>query len=697
MPREHPLDLIRNIGIIAHIDAGKTTVSERILFYTGISHKIGEVHEGEATMDWMEQEKERGITITAAATTCFWTPREDNKKYWINIIDTPGHIDFTAEVQRSLRVLDGAVVVFDGVAGVEAQSETVWRQADGYKVPRICFINKMDRMGASFEKSLESIYQKLTKNAVALQIPIGEAEDFEGVIDLLTEKAVYFSGEKGEVIEEKEIPENLKEKASKWRTQMIEKIASEDNTLLEKFLEGKEISIKELKDVLRKATIAVKLVPVLTGSALKNKGTQKVLDAACWYLPSPQELLPVSGIDPDNGQIIERKPSDGEPLAALVFKIATDPYVGTLAFFRVYSGKLLKGSYVYNPLTREKERISRILRMHANSRKEIDEIYAGDIAATVGLRNTITGHTLCDEEKPIILEQLVFPEPVISIRIEPKTKADQEKLIMALKKLSEEDPTFRVKEDVETGETIMSGMGELHLDILVDRMKREFNVEANVGKPQVAYKETIFGEAQAETKYIKQSGGKGQYGHVYLKVKPKDRGEGYEFVNQIKGGAIPQEYIPAVNKGIQEAMAKGVLAGYPLVDIEAILYDGSFHEVDSSEMAFKIAGSMALQEAVKRAKIGLLEPIMKIETTIPEEYFGDVIGDLNRRRGVIEETTERVGARVIRGKVPLSEMFGYATSLRSLTQGRGSFTMEFERYDKTPENITQQIIEGRRV
>ncbi len=701
MPREFPIQQTRDIGIIAHIDAGKTTVSERVLFYTGISHKIGEVHEGDTVMDWMEQERERGITITAAATTCYWTPTglaKDDKEnlFRINIIDTPGHIDFTAEVQRSLRVLDGAVVVFDGVAGVEAQSETVWRQADNYKVPRICFINKLDRMGASFDKSLNSILQKLTKNAVAVQIPNGHEENFTGIVDLITQKFYTFEGEKGEKVVESEIPENLKEQAKEWRNKMVEKIAAEDQELLEKFLDAKEISADELRASLRKSVLLYKLVPVLVGSALKNKGVQLMLDAVCYYLPSPIDLPPVKGQDPNNEQEIFRQASDEEPFTALVFKIASDPYVGSLAYFRVYSGHFTKGSYLLNPITGEKERIGRILRMHANSRKEIDEVYAGDIAATVGLRKTGTGHTLCDEANPIILEKPVFPEPVISIRIEPKTKADQEKLIVALKKLSDEDPTFRIKEDIETGETIISGMGELHLDILVDRMKREFGVEGNTGKPQVAYKETILLEQEAEGKYIRQSGGRGQYGHVWLRVKPKDRSTGFEFINEIRGGTIPQEFIPAIQKGVKEALNKGVVAGYPVVDIEVALYDGSFHEVDSSEIAFKIASIMAFQAACKRAKPILLEPIMKLEVACPEEFFGDVIGDLNRRRGIIDETDDRVGQKIIRGKVPLSEMFGYATSLRSLTQGRGAFTMEFDHYEQVPANIAQEIVEGKR-
>ncbi|MDD5433346.1 MAG: elongation factor G [Candidatus Pacebacteria bacterium] len=700
MAREFPIEKTRDFGIIAHIDAGKTTVSERVLFYTGISHKIGEVHEGEAVMDWMEQERERGITITSAATTCYWTPLEAEKEkanlFRFNLIDTPGHIDFTVEVQRSLRVLDGAVVVFDGVAGVEAQSETVWRQADNYKVPRMCFVNKLDRMGASYEKCLASINQKLTKDAVAIQFPNGHEDKFTGIVDLITEKFYTFEGEKGETVIPNEIPEELKEKAKEWRHNMLEKIASEDENLLDRFVEGKEISIEEIRASLRKSVLSYKLVPVLCGSALKNKGVQLMLDAVCYYLPSPIDLPDVKGLDPKTEKEITRKASDQEPFAALVFKIATDPFVGSLAYFRVYSGTLMKGSYAVNPITGEKERVGRILQMHANSRKEIDGVMAGDIAATVGLKKTSTGHTLCDESNQIILEKPIFPEPVISIRIEPKTKADQEKLIVALKKLSDEDPTFRIKEDLETGETIISGMGELHLDVLVDRMKREFGVEANTGKPQVAYKETITDEAEAEGKYIKQSGGRGQYGHVYLRAKAKERGAGYEFINSIKGGAIPQEFIPAVQKGVKEATNKGVLAGYPVVDIEITLYDGSFHEVDSSEVAFKIAAVMAFQAVCKRAKPIILEPIMKLEVAIPEEFFGDVIGDLNRRRGVIDETDDRVGQKIIRGKVPLSEMFGYATSLRSLTQGRGAFTMEFEKYEQVPTNIAQEIAEGKR-
>lgn len=690
MPREYNLEKTRNIGIIAHIDAGKTTVTERILYYTGKKHKIGEVHEGEAEMDWMEQEKERGITITAAATTCFW------KDHRINIIDTPGHIDFTAEVQRSLRVLDGAIVIFDGVAGVEPQSETVWRQADKYNIPRVCFVNKMDRMGASFEEGIKSIWSKLTPNAVPLQIPIGTEENFSGVIDLMRMKALRFRGDFGQIVEEEEIPVEFLESAKEWRGKMVEKIAAEDNLLLDKFLKEEEITLPELKQVLRKATLAYKLVPVLCGAALRNAGIQPLIDAICEYLPGPLDLPPIKGIDPQTGAEILRQADDKEKFAALAFKVATDPYVGTLTYFRVYSGSLAKGSYVLNTTTNEKERISRILRMHANEREEVDEVFAGDIAATVGLKRTSTGHTLCDETAPIVLEKISFPEPVISIRVEPKTKADQEKMTLALRKLAEEDPTFRIKGDVETGETIISGMGELHLEIIVDRMKREFGVEGNVGRPQVAYKETITSEAEAEGKYIKQSGGRGQYGHVYLRVKNRDRGQGFEFLNEIKGGIIPQEYIPAVEKGVKEAMEKGVVAGYPMIDLEVALYDGSFHEVDSSELAFKIAAIQGFQEAARRAKAVLLEPIMKIEIVCSKDFFSQVIANFNSRRGQIKETSDRLDSKIIDGEVPLSEMFGYATTLRSLTEGRGTFTMEFSHYQQVPQGISQEIIEGKR-
>ena len=700
MPREYPIERTRDIGIIAHIDAGKTTVTERVLFYTGISHKIGEVHDGQAIMDWMEQERERGITITSAATTCFWVPGAREKKkeneYRINIIDTPGHIDFTAEVQRSLRVLDGAVVVFDGVAGVEPQSETVWHQADKFKVPRMCFINKLDRIGADFKKSLESILEKLTPNAVALQIPIGEEDKHEGIIDLLEMKALKFEGDFGQIIKKEEIPENLLAEAKKWREKMLEKIVAEDEKLLEEYLTGKEISVSDLQKILRKTVLEYKLVPVFCGSALKNKGIQPLLDAVCYYFPSPKDMPSVKGIDFKTDKELERKPSDSEKFSALAFKIAADPYVGALTYFRVYSGSLTVGSYLLNSTTNEKERIGRILRMHAAEREEVKEIFTGDIAATVGLKNTKTGHTLCDESSPIILEKIIFPEPVISIRIEPKSKADQEKMSLALKRLSDEDPTFKMKSDLETGETIISGMGELHLEIIVERMKREFKVEGSIGKPQVAYKETIKQEAEAEGKYIRQSGGRGQYGHVWLRLKPKKRGEGFEFIDKIKGGVIPKEFIPAVKKGVKEAMDKGILAGYPVVDIETTLYDGSFHEVDSSENAFKIAASIAFQEAAKRANPVLLEPVMKLEVIVPSEFFGDAIGDLSARRGKVEETKDRLNLKIIDAKIPLAEMFGYATALRSLTEGRGNFTMEFNHYEEVPKNIAQEIIEGKR-
>jgi len=700
MPRNYPINRIRDIGIIAHIDAGKTTVSERILFYTGISHKIGEVHDGQAIMDWMEQERERGITITSAATTCFWTPTYAEKakenEYRINIIDTPGHIDFTVEVQRSLRVLDGAVVVFDGVAGVEPQSETVWHQADKYNVPRMCFINKLDRTGADFERSLNSIWQKLTATAVALQLPIGLENKLEGVVDLLKMKAIKFEGEHGQIIKEENIPADMQEKAKEWREKLLEKIVGEDEALMEKYLAGEEIPLEDLKRVLRKATIEGKLIPVFCGSALKNTGVQQMLDGVVDYLPSPTDLPAVEGKDPKTGEVTTREAKDDEKFAALAFKVATDPYVGTLTYFRVYSGTLKKGSYVLNTTTGEKERIGRMLRMHSAEREEVEEVFTGDIAATVGLKNTSTGHTLCDETALIVLEEIVFPEPVISIRIEPKTKGDQERMGLALRRLMDEDPTFRVKGDPETGETIISGMGELHLDIIADRMRREFNVEANVGKPQVAYKETIKGSAEGEEKYVKQSGGRGQYGHVVLTVDPRDRGEDFQFVSKIKGGVIPSEYIPAIEKGVKEAMDKGVVAGYPLIDICVTLTDGSFHDVDSSEIAFKIAGSMAFQTAVRKAKPIILEPIMKLEVVIPEEFFGDVIGDLSSRRGKIEETSDRMQLKVISAKIPLSEMFGYATSVRSLTEGRGNFTMEFDNYEEVPGNIAQEIIEGKR-
>jgi len=687
MPREYSLEDTRNIGIIAHIDAGKTTVSERVLFYTGKKHKIGEVHEGEATMDWMEQEQERGITITAAATTCFWN------KHRINIIDTPGHIDFTVEVKRSLRVLDGGVVIFDGVAGVEPQSETNWRYADDYKVPRICFINKMDRMGADFYADMASIHERLTKSAFAMQLPIGAAETFKGIIDLLRRKAVVYLDELGQKWEETEVPDDMKDKVEDYRHKLVEAIAEHDDTLLHLYLEGKEIPIEDLKRVMRKACIANKLVPVFCGSALKNKGVQFMLDAVVDYLPSPLDVPPLTGHDPKTDEILERKPSDSEPFCALAFKIATDPFVGKLAFFRVYSGTLKAGSYVYNSSKGERERISRIVRLHANSREDVDEVFAGEIAAAVGLKVTTTGNTLCDEDHQIRLESIVFPEPVISLAIEPKTKVDQEKMGFALQKLAEEDPTFRVRSNEETGQLIIWGMGELHLDIIVDRMKREFKVEANVGKPQVAYKETITKVAKAEGKYIRQTGGHGQYGHCWVRVEPQtEKGKGFEFLDEIKGGVIPKEFIKPIEKGVIEATENGVLAGYPVVDVRVAVYDGSYHDVDSSEAAFKIAGSIAFQAAFKQAGPVILEPIMKIEVVTPDANMGDVIGDLNSKRGHINEMRDRGSLKVIDAAVPLSEMFGYATALRSMTQGRGSYTMEFDHYAEVPRHIAEEII-----
>ncbi len=690
METKNEMEKIRNTGIVAHIDAGKTTVSERILFYTGVSHKIGEVHNGQAVMDWMEQERERGITITSAATTFNWNGCK------VNLIDTPGHIDFTVEVQRSLRVLDGAVVVFDGVAGVEPQSETVWRQADKYNVPRICFVNKMDRTGANFYEGVNSIHQKLSPKAIPVQIPIGEGEYFKGIIDLLKMKALFFEGEFGEKIIEEEIPQEYKEKAEQGRSKLVEKIVGEDEVLLEKFLEKKEITTDELKKVLRKSTLEYSLIPVFCGTALKNKGIQPLIDAMVDYLPSPVDLPPVEGINYQTKKIAKRSPSEEEPFSALVFKVATDPFVGSLAYFRVYSGVLKSGSNVFNSTQIRKERIGRMVVMYSDTRKEKDLIKAGEIGAIVGLKGVTTGDTLCDTSNPILLEKMIFPEPVISIRIAPESKSDQEKLGLSLRKLSEEDPTFRTKEDQETGETIISGMGELHLQIIVDRLKREFGVNANVGRPQVAYKETILGEGEAEGKYVRQSGGRGQYGHVVLNINALERGKGFEFVDEIKGGAIPQEFIPAVQKGIKEAMEKGILAGYPMVDMKVVLRDGSFHEVDSSEFAFKIAGSIALQEASKQAKIALLEPVMKVEVVTPSEFFGDVISDLSSRRGSIEETSDKENTKIIDGKVPLSEMFGYATSLRSITKGRATFTMQFHSYDKVPENVAQEIISGKK-
>ncbi|MBN1325379.1 elongation factor G [Candidatus Falkowbacteria bacterium] len=690
MPREYPLERTRNIGIMAHIDAGKTTVTERVLFYTGKKHKIGEVHEGAAEMDWMEQEKERGITITSAATTCFW------KDQRINIIDTPGHVDFTVEVERSLRVLDGAVAVFDGSQGVEPQSETVWHQASKYNVPRIAFVNKMDKLGADFYMSLNSIQERLSPHAVATQLPIGAEESFAGVIDLLLRKAFKFSGDHGQVIEEIPIPENMKEKVEEYRKILMERVAENDEVLLNKYLAGEELDINEVKKVIRKATTTSDFHPVLAGSALKNVGVQLVLDAVVDYLPSPLDVPPIKGKNPDTGEEESRKVSDEESFTALAFKIATDPFVGKLTFIRVYAGVLKAGSYLLNTNTGERERIGRIVRMHANHREDVEEVYAGEIAAAIGLKNTKTGDTLCDEKKPIVLEQIIFPEPVISVAIEPKTKVDQEKMGTALQKLAEEDPTFKISTNEETLQTIIAGMGELHLDIIVDRMKREFKVEANVGAPQVAYKETIKGTAEAEGKYIRQTGGHGQYGHCWLRVEPRDRGAGFEFVDEIKGGVIPREFIPPIQKGVKEATTKGVLAGYPVVDIKVAVFDGSYHEVDSSEIAFHIAGSMAFQEAAKKAGLVLLEPIMKVEVVTPEQFMGDVIGDLNAKRAQINELSDRNKMKIIRALVPLAEMFGYVTSLRSLTQGRATSTMEFDHYAAVPGNVAQQIVEGKK-
>lgn len=696
MEELYPLEKIRNIGFIAHIDAGKTTTTERVLYYTGISHKIGNIDEGNTVMDWMVQERERGITITSAATTCFWTPTyrhgDPNYRTRINIIDTPGHIDFTAEVQRSLRVLDGAVVIFDGVAGVEPQSETVWHQADKYNVPRMCFINKLDRIGANYDKDLESIRERLTIHAQPVNIPIGLEDKFEGVIDLIQMKAFYFEGQNGENLVAKEIPDNLREQAEKWQKLLIEKIVENDEGLLTKYLEGQNPTEEEMRRVLRKATIEGTIVPVFCGSSFRNKGVQLLIDGIVDYLPSPKDLPPVKGTDPKTGETIIRQIDEKEPFTALAFKIASDPYVGTLTYFRVYSGILNKGSYILNATKSSQERIGRLLRMHANQREEIDIVKAGDIAATVGLKNTGTGDTLCDPNAPIILEQISFPDPVISMKIEPDTKEDQEKMGIVLKKLAEEDPTFRVSTDSETGETIISGMGELHLEILADRMKREFNLNIKTSKPQVAYRETIRKSIESEGKYIRQSGGRGQYGHVWLKIEPLERGKKFEFVNNIKGGIIPQEYIPAVEKGVKEAMDKGIIAGYPMTDIRVTLYDGSFHEVDSSDFAFKIAGSMAFQDGAKKADPVLLEPIMKVEVTVPEKFLGDIIGDLNSKRGRIENIGERGMMKVIDAKVPLAEMFGYATNIRSITEGRGTFNMEFSHYEEVPRHIMDQII-----
>ncbi|OIQ00561.1 translation elongation factor G [Candidatus Wirthbacteria bacterium CG2_30_54_11] len=690
MPKHYPLDKIRNIGIIAHIDAGKTTTTERILFYTGKTYKIGEVHDGAAVMDWMEQERERGITITSAATTCFW---QDCR---INIIDTPGHVDFTAEVERSLRVLDGGVVVFDGVSGVEPQSETVWRQADKYHVPRMCFINKLDRMGADFYKDVVMIKERLGANAVALQLPIGIEDNYKGFVDLITMEATVYTDDLGKVHEESAIPADMEAKAKEYHEKLLEAAAEQDDALMEKYLSGAELSQDEIRAAIRKGTIANTLVPVLNGSSLRNKGVQPLLDAVVAYLPSPLNLPPVSGTHPKTGEEMKRSTGEDQPFSALAFKIVTDPFVGRLTYARVYSGKLAAGSYIYNSAKGQKERVSRLVLMHANTREEITEIEAGNICGIVGLKATTTGDTLCDEKAPILLENIVFPEPVIDMAVEPKTKGDQEKLGFALGKMLEEDPTFRVKTDQETGQTVISGMGELHLDIIIDRIRREFKVESNVGKPQVAFKEAITAEAkEIEGKFIRQSGGHGQYGHVVVNIEPLEGHTGFEFVNKVVGGVIPKEFISACEKGFKEAMVSGVIAGYPLEGVKITLFDGSYHDVDSSEMAFKIAASMALKEAVRQASPCLLEPVMKLEVVTPEDFLGDVIGDLNSRRGQVLGTEPRGNAQAIKARVPLREMFGYATQLRSMTQGRASFTMEFDRYEQLPAHVAEEIISSR--
>ncbi len=686
MPRQVLLDKVRNIGIMAHIDAGKTTTTERILFYSGKTHKMGETHEGSAVMDWMEQEQERGITITSAATTCYW------KGHRVNIIDTPGHVDFTVEVERSLRVLDGSVAVFCAKGGVEPQSETVWRQADKYSVPRIAYINKMDILGADYFNVIAMIKERLGANPVPIQLPIGKEDNFKGIIDLIHQKAYLYKDDLGTQVEEVNIPEEMQEMASDYREKLLEALSDIDEDIMIKYLEGEEISEEEIKKAIRKGCVQVKITPVLCGSSYKNKGVQLLLDAIVEYLPSPLDIPPVKGMDPETGEDIELPAVDDAPFAALAFKIVTDPYVGKLTYFRVYSGKLESGSYVYNPIKNKRERIGRILYMHANHRQEVQEVIAGDIVAAVGLKNTATGDTLCSEEHPVILESMQFPEPVISVAIEPNTKIDQDKMGVALQKLSEEDPTFKTHTDQETGQTIIEGMGELHLEIIVDRLLREFKVGANVGKPQVAYKETIRNAVKTEGKFIRQSGGRGQFGHVWLEIEPLEPGKGYEFENKIVGGVIPKEYIPAVDVGVREAMANGVLAGFPVVDVKVTLYDGSYHEVDSSEMAFKIAGSMAFKDGMKKANPVLLEPVMKVEVVVPEEYMGDVIGDINARRGRIEGMEMRSGTQVIKSFVPLAEMFGYATDLRSKTQGRGTYTMQFSHYAEVPKNIAESII-----
>ncbi|WP_163565699.1 elongation factor G [Helicobacter suis] len=690
MPRRTPLEKIRNIGIAAHIDAGKTTTSERILFYTGVSHKIGEVHDGAATMDWMEQEKERGITITSAATTCFW------KEHQINLIDTPGHVDFTIEVERSMRVLDGAVGVFCSVGGVQPQSETVWRQANKYGVPRIVFVNKMDRIGANFYNVESQIKERLKANPVPINLPIGAEDTFEGVIDLVAMKAIIWNDETmGAKYEIQEIPSDLQAKAEEYREKLLEAVAEQDEALMEKYLAGEALSVAEIKQGIKKGCLGMSLIPMLCGSSFKNKGVQTLLDAVIDYLPAPTEVADIKGVDPKNEEEVHVQSSDTGEFAGLAFKIMTDPFVGQLTFVRVYRGNLESGSYIYNSTKDKKERVGRLLKMHSNKREDIKEVYAGEICAFVGLKETLTGDTLCSEKDPVILERMEFPEPVIHIAVEPKTKADQEKMGVALGKLAEEDPSFRVMTQEETGQTLIGGMGELHLEIIVDRLKREFKVEAEVGAPQVAFRETIRSAVQKEHKYAKQSGGRGQYGHVFIKLEPKEPGTGYEFVNEISGGVIPKEYIPAVDKGIQEAMQSGVLAGYPVVDFKVTLYDGSYHEVDSSEMAFKIAGSMAFKEACRAANPVLLEPMMKVEVEVPEEYMGDVIGDLNRRRGQINAMDDRLGLKIVDAFVPLVEMFGYSTDLRSATQGRGTYSMEFDHYGEVPANIAKEIVEKR--
>jgi elongation factor G len=687
VPRQVPLERCRNIGIMAHIDAGKTTTTERILFYTGRTHRIGEVHEGTATMDWMEQEQERGITITSAATTCMW------RDIMINIIDTPGHVDFTAEVERSLRVLDGACAVFDAVHGVEPQSETVWRQADKYEVPRICFINKMDKMGADFEHAIDTIRKRLNARPIAIQLPIGQEDKFKGVIDLFQMKSIIWKDETlGAEYVVEEIPEELKKKANAFHSQMVETIVENDDDLLHKYMEGETISPEELKASLRKSVIALKLFPVICGTAFKNKGVQPLLDAVVDFLPSPKEIPPVKGTDPEKGTPVERKADDKEPFSALAFKIMSDPFVGQLTFIRIYSGQLKTGDSVYVVSKRRNERIGRLLKMHANKREEISEIYAGDICACVGLRSITTGDTICDEKHPILLESIEFPAPVIAVAVEPKTKGDQEKMGVALSKLAQEDPTFKVHTDPDSGQTIISGMGELHLEIIVDRMMREFSVEANVGKPQVAYRETIRKHAEAEGKYIRQTGGRGQYGHVKIRLEPNEPGKGYEFVNDIVGGVVPKEYIKPVDQGMQEAMEGGVLAGFPMVDVKATLYDGSYHEVDSNEMAFKIAGSMAFKDAARKASPVILEPVMSVEVVVPEDFAGAIMGDLSSRRGRIEGMEHRAGSQVIKSIVPLAEMFGYATHMRSSTQGRATYSMHFARYEEAPRSVSEEII-----